>query len=298
MTGGTYALIFAGLAAALLIAVLAPPPARASDTDPGIPTGLLVAACAATLLMGAFALSAHHLEAVICGAAAWLIVVPCLWLARAGDGWEDEDEDEDGGSPRPAAPFTPPAPDDRLPGLDPSGRAGAPGAWVTAPAIALTPATATAEAPLPAWAMRQGSPAWAIAQRAAEPRFAVPAEDRDEAPPPAGEPVWEPVARTAPAGEETDPPAQRRAGRSAPRVRGEHRSVEHVHVRVRTHPHRRPQRAGLPRRVLRTCRRWLGIGSPDCRLDYAPRDALEHGARRHAVGSGSRERARRDAISR
>ena len=81
--GGMYALIFAGLAVALLIALLAPAPAYNPDTEPDIPTGLLVGACIATLLMGAFALSDHHVAAVITGAAAGLIVVPCLWLARA-----------------------------------------------------------------------------------------------------------------------------------------------------------------------------------------------------------------------
>ena len=67
-----------------------------------IPAGLLVGACIATLLMGAFAMSDHHVAAIIAGAAAGLIVVPCLWLARAPD-WreEEEDEDDDGGSPRP-----------------------------------------------------------------------------------------------------------------------------------------------------------------------------------------------------
>ncbi len=272
---------------ALLVALLAPPPARASDTDPGIPTGLLVTACAATLLMGALALSAHHLEAVICGAAAWLIVVPCLWLARAGEDWEDEDEDDDGGSPRPASPFTPPAPDDRLPGLDPAGRAPASGAWVAAPAISFAPATAAAEAPLPAWAMRQGSPAWAMAQqRAAAPRFTAPAESPGEAPP-----IADPgsVPAPAPAGAQTGGPAPRRPGRPAPRLRGEHRSVEHVSARAGAHPRSRPHAAGLPRRVLRACRGWLGFAPPDC-----GRDALEPGGRHHAP----RERARRDAISR
>src|SRR4051812_3910525 len=99
-----YALIFAGIAIALLVAWLAPAPAYNPDTEPAIPTGLLVAACLATLLMGSLALSDHHAAAIIAGAAAGLIVVPCLWLARATDGWEDDEEDDDGGSPRPDSP--------------------------------------------------------------------------------------------------------------------------------------------------------------------------------------------------
>jgi len=291
VTGGLYALIFAGIGISLLIALLAPAPAYDPDTDPDIPTSLLVAACVATLLMGAFALSDHHVAAIIAGAAAALIVVPCLWLARAPDWWEDEDEDDDGGSPRPASPFTPPAPDDRLPGLDPSGRVGAQGAWVATPAVSFTPATA--EAPLPAWAMRQGSPAWAMAQQdpVAVPQVAGGERDLYEELP-ITDPVWEPVPVTAPSCEETDAPVAGRLARgSALRVRGEHRSVTHVRARAGAHPRRRPHRTALPRRVLRACRRWLGIESPEC--------AAAPGCTRSstAVGATARRCGRRPTVA-
>jgi hypothetical protein len=294
VTGGLYALIFAGIGIALAIALLAPAPAYDPDTDPDIPTSLLVAACIATLLMGAFALSDHHVAAIIAGAAAGLIVVPCLWLARAPDWWEDEDEDDDGGSPRPGSPFTPPAPDDRLPGLDPSGRTAAQGAWVATPAVSFTPATA--EAPLPAWALRQGSPAWAMAQQdpvAAEPQVAGVEEDLYEELP-ISDPVWEPVPVTVPECERSEAPAGRLPRRSAPRMRGEHRSVTHLH-RAGAHPRSRPHRAGLSRRILQACRRWMWVESPD-RARSAGLSALEHGGRSH--GSPVRSLADRDIASR
>lgn len=289
-----YALIFAGLAVALLIALLAPAPAYNPDTEPDIPTGLLVGACIATLLMGAFALSDHHVAAVITGAAAGLIVVPCLWLARAPDWWEDEDEDDDGGSPRPGSPFTPPAPDDRLPGLDPAGRTAAQGAWVGAPAVSFTPATA--EAPLPAWAMRVGSPAWALAQPepVAEAQVAGGEEDLYEALA-ITDPVWEPLPVTAPECEQGEAPAGRLPRRSASlRRRGEHRTVTHVR-RSGDHPRSRPHRTGLSRRILQACRRWLWVESPDCRRGERLH-AIEHGGRHH--GPPARSLAERDSASR
>jgi hypothetical protein len=291
VTGGLYALIFAGLGIALLVALLAPAPAYDPDTDPDIPTPLLVAACIATLLMGAFALSNHHVAAIIAGAAAGLIVVPCLWLARAPDLWEDEEEDDDGGSPRPGSPFVPPAPDDRLPGLDPSGRTAAQGAWVATPAAAFTPATA--EAPLPAWAMRQGSPAWAMAQDARPAEPLIVGEDLYEELP-ITDPVWEPVPVTVPECEHSEAPAARLPRRSAPRMRGEHRSVTHLR-RAGSHPRSRPHRAGLSRRILQACRRWLWIESPDSQRS-ARRNALEHGGRSH--GSPVRSLTDRDISSR
>ena len=289
-----YALIFAGLAVALLLATLAPAPAYAHHDEPDIPTGLLVAAGVATLLMGSLALSGHHLEAVISGAAAWLIVVPCLWLARAPDGWEEEDEDDDGGSPRPDSPLDPPAPDDRSPGLDPSAWTGAQGAWAPAPAVSFTPATA--EAPLPAWAMRQGSPAWAIAQAdpvAAEPQVAG-GEDEFYEELPITEPVWAPAPVSAPECEQGEAPAGRLPRRPAPRMRGEHRSVTHLR-RAGAHPRSRPHRASLSRRILQACRRWMWVESPDS-LRSARRNALEHGGRSH--GSPVRSLAERDIASR
>jgi hypothetical protein len=293
VTAGLYALIFAGLGVALLLALLAPAPAYDPETDPDIPTPLLVAACIATLLMGALALSDHHAAAIIAGAAAGLIVVPCLWLARAPDGWEEEDEDDDGGSPRPDSPFDPPAPDDRSPGPDPSPWTGAQGAWAPAPAVSFTPATA--EAPLPAWAMRQGSPAWAMAPAdpVAEPQVAAGADELYEALP-ITDPVWEPVPVSAPECEQGEAPAGRLPRRPAPRMRGEHRSVTHRH-RAGAHSRSRPHRAGLSRRILQACRRWLWVESPDCRRT-ARLDALEHGGRSH--GSPLRTRADREIASR
>jgi hypothetical protein len=297
VTGGLYALILAGIGIAVLVALLAPAPAYNPETEPDVPTSLLVGACVATLLMGAFALADHHVAAVIAGAAAGLIVVPCLWLARAPDWWEDEDEDDDGGSPRPGSPFAPPAPDDRLPGPDPSGRTGAQGAWVATPAVSFAPATA--EAPLPAWAMRQGSPAWAMAQaqeqRVVEPYSAEIDEDLYEQLP-ITDPVWEPVPVTAPQCDESEATAGRLPRRSANRVRGEHRSVTHLPTRSAAHPRSRPHRPTISRRVLQACRRWLWIDSPDSGRSSGL-NALEHGGRRH--GSPVRTRSdRRDAISR
>jgi len=294
MTGGLYALIFAGIGISVLIALLAPAPAYDPDTDPDIPTSLLVGACVATLLMGAFALSDHHAAAIIAGAAAGLIVVPCLWLARAPDWWEEEDEDDDGGSPRPGSPSDPPAPDDRLPGLDPAGRTAAQGAWVATPAASFTPATA--EAPLPAWAMRVGSPAWAMAQPdpVAEAQVAGGEADLYEELP-ITDPVWEPLPVTAPECEQGEAPAGRLPRRSAQRVRGEHRSVAHLRARPGAHPRSRPHRATLSRRILQACRRWLWVESPDCRRS-ARLDAIEHGGRHHSPPG--RSLSERDSASR
>ena len=278
-----------------MIALLAPAPAYNPETEPDIPTSLLVAACIATMLMGAFALSDHHVAAIIAGAAAGLIVVPCLWLARAPDWWEDEDEDDDGGSPRPGSPFTPPAPDDRLPGLDPSGRTGAQGAWVATPAVAFTPATA--EAPLPAWAMRQGSPAWAMAQAREEPAPEPQAADTGEGlyeELPITDPVWNPAPVTAPSCEEAGAPVDAAARAPVGPARARRAPIGRPRPRPVARPPAQPsapQRPAAPRPA----------GLPPLAGDRVPRvppsarlHALEHGGRRHS----STVRSRADRISR
>jgi hypothetical protein len=149
MLDPTYALILASLALALLTVMLIPAPSRPPDAEAGIQLALLSAGCLTVIVMGAFALTDHHHESTICGAIAWLLVMPCMWLSRAprpdGEWYEDED-DGGGGSPSPQRPSDPPAPDDRLPGLQPPmmppARAGRP-----AIAPAPVPVMATAASP-------------------------------------------------------------------------------------------------------------------------------------------------------
>jgi hypothetical protein len=145
--------------------------------------------------------------------------------------------------------------------------------------------------------MSQGSPAWAMAQareqHAPEPPVADIGEDLYEELP-ISDPVWEPVPVTTPECERSEAPAGRLHPRPASRVRGEHRSVTHVR-RSGAHPRSRPHRAGLSRRFLQACRRWLWVESPDCPRS-ARLNAIEHGGRRH--GSPVRSRTDRDIASR
>jgi hypothetical protein len=224
--------VFLFLTLALLVALLAPPPARTPVSEGSIHVTLLCAGCLATILTGSLALADLAAPAAVCGVAAWLLVMPCVWLARAPrldeSSGEEEDEDDGGGSPRPLWPTTPPAPDDRPGGLRPTGSGSTGARWAPAPARApaLVPAaTATA------------APVACSAQPPAEPAVAV--------------------ATPAPAGE----PAQRRLRRPARPVRGDHRSIVHVQHAGGTHEGRR-RRANLRRRFLRTCRRVLWVETP------------------------------------
>jgi hypothetical protein len=228
--------VFLFLTLALLVALLAPPPARTPVSEAGIHVTLLCAGCVATILTGSLALADLAAPAAVCGVAAWLLVMPCVWLARAPrldeSSGEEEDEDDGGGSPRPLWPSAPPAPDDRPDGLRPTGSVSTGARWAPAPARApaLVPtATATAAA----------APVACSAQPPAEPA----------------------VAAAAPATEPAGEPAQRRLRRPARPVRGDHRSIVHVQRAGGTHEGRR-RRANLRRRFLRTCRRVLWVETP------------------------------------
>jgi hypothetical protein len=158
MLDPTYALILTALALALLTVMLIPAPARPPDREAGIQLALLSAGCVTVIVMGAFALTYHHQECAICGAIAWLLVMPCVWLSRAPRpyGEWDEDEDDGGESPSPQWPSDPTAPDDRLPGLQPP---------MMPPARAARPAFAPPPVPVMAMAAPPPVPVMATAVR-------------------------------------------------------------------------------------------------------------------------------------
>lgn len=140
MLDPVYVVVLTSLAVALLAVMLIPAPSRPPAAEAGIQLALLSLGCLTVIVMGAFALTDHHQESTICGAIAWLLVMPCVWLSRAPrpDGEWDEDEDDDGGgSPLPQWPSDPSAPDDRLPGLQPPMMP--PARTVLAPAPAAAP---------------------------------------------------------------------------------------------------------------------------------------------------------------
>lgn len=157
-------LLFMFLTVVLLMALLAPPPSRAPAGESGVHVALLCAGCLATILTGAMALANFAAAAAVCGVAAWLLVMPCVWLARApqlDEGWEEEEEDDDGGSPQPLWPSAPPAPDDR-PDFGPSSLAPAGSLWAPVRAPVLVPvasAAALAEELAPACAAGDPEPA-------------------------------------------------------------------------------------------------------------------------------------------
>lgn len=131
---------------ALLVAVLMPAPQQPAEDAAGLGLALLSAGCVAVLGMGVLALLALPLASVVLGAVAWLLVTPCIWLARAPqppEDWLDEDEqDDDGGSPTPDAPSAPPVPAGGPPGLRPVATPAAATTWVPAPQVAPVVATA------------------------------------------------------------------------------------------------------------------------------------------------------------
>jgi hypothetical protein len=117
----------------------------------GLHAALLCGACVATILTGAAALAdLPVVVSAVCGTAAWLLVMPCVWLARAPrrqDGFgEEEDDSDDGGSPSPLWPSAPPAPGD-LPGggLWSPARPPVAAAWTAPEPAPVAAATALAE---------------------------------------------------------------------------------------------------------------------------------------------------------
>lgn len=146
MVDPLYALIFVGPAVALLVATLMPAPESPAEDDAEVGLALLAAGCVAALVMGVLALLGLPVATAAVGAVAWLLVMPCIWLARApqplGDDPYDEGDDDGNGSPPPRTPCTPPAPDDRLPGRQPATAAPARPAWTSAPQPAPVLATA------------------------------------------------------------------------------------------------------------------------------------------------------------
>ncbi len=83
MLDPVYAIVLTSLALALLAVMLLPAPSRPPAAEAGIQLALLSLGCLTVIVMGAFALTHHHEESTICGAIAWLLVMPCVWLSRA-----------------------------------------------------------------------------------------------------------------------------------------------------------------------------------------------------------------------
>ena len=111
-----FMLVFGGLVCVLLTAMVVPAPERAAENEADIHLQLLALGCLAIVLTGALALANRPTESIVFGAVAWLVVTPCVWLARAPQqaaGWDELEEDDDGGgSPPPHSPSSPPVPDD------------------------------------------------------------------------------------------------------------------------------------------------------------------------------------------
>jgi hypothetical protein len=147
-----YTGVFTGLALALVIAVALPAPPQPVHNEAGAQMTLLGLGCAAVTVTGILALLGHPAASALFGAIAWLVVMPCLWMARAprpADGGLDDDDDG-GGSPWPRVPSAPPAPPDGLPGmpgLPPAAVGSSPPAWAPAPAPSPVPVTAAAQLP-------------------------------------------------------------------------------------------------------------------------------------------------------
>lgn len=247
MLDPVYAVVLTSLALALLAVMLIPAPSRPPAAEAGIQLALLSLGCLTVIVMGALALTDHHQESTICGAIAWLLVLPCVWLSRAPrpDGEWDEDEDDGGdGSPSPQWPSDPPAPDDRLPGLQPP----------------MMPPARTVLAPVPAAAPRVPVVATAVkvqrllaAQEAARVRAAneVQALLAVRAALPPAQAAATPTADPPPASAPPSIPlhAVRPRLRPAPRARAEHGSIVHVPA-AETHG-RTPRRRATARRGSR-----------------------------------------------
>ena len=219
-----YALIFVGLAVALLVATLMPAPKQPTEDDADIGLALLAAGCVAALVMGLLAILGLPVATAAVGAVAWLLVMPCIWLARApqpfDDGWYEEDEDDGGGSPPPHAPSEPPAPDDRLPGLQPPVATPIGAAWAPTPQPAPVLATAIRTQQLLAAQEAERLRAALEVERllAAAAQLPLPEIPAAPAPPPAT-----PAPLHAPEWPRLAPP---------PRVRADHRSIAHAFAAV------------------------------------------------------------------
>lgn len=250
MTDPVFGLIAVALLLTLLVAMLIPAPSRPVEDGAGVGLGLIVAGCVAALVMGVLALAGLTIASAVLGAVAWLLVMPCVWMARAPQapgGWYEEEEDDDGGSPSPDAPAAPPLPSDDLPGRQPTATGPAAVTWTPAPRPAVTGlaarvqqmlAGADAERRLAAQEVERilaSAPPVALAAPLAAPAAAT-----------VGEPV--PAATTlpppAPGEPRTRPPA---------RVRDDTRSVGHVlvaaaHARTRRRAASRDRRSDEARR--------------------------------------------------
>lgn len=237
MLDPVYAIVLTALGLALLTVMVIPAPSRPPAAEAGIQLALLSAGCITVIVMGAFALTDHHEQSTICGAIAWLLVMPCVWLSRAPrpyEEWEEDEDDGGGGSPSPQWPSDPPAPDDRLPGLQPPLTAPARAALAPVPAAApRVPVVATAvkvQRLLAAQAAERVRAADEVRALLAAQAAAPPAAD----PPPAGEPRPVPLHAMQP------------RVHPAPRARAEHGSIEHV---TAAEPHgRAPRRSATARR--------------------------------------------------
>lgn len=238
MTDPLFGLIAVALLFTLLVAMLVPAPFQPIEDDAGLGLGLIVAGCVAALVMGVLALAGLTIASAVLGAVAWVLVMPCVWMARAPQpdgGWYDEEEDDDdgGGSPSPDAPAAPPLPSDSLPGLQPSATRPAPVTWTPAPQPAPVMGLAARVEQMLAAEEAQRLLAAQEVQRilASAPPVALP-------PPvvvPADGPVVEPVLAPATV---QPPEADEPRTRSASRVRDTHHSVGHVlaataHTRTR-----------------------------------------------------------------
>lgn len=224
MADPAYLLVSLGLALALLVAMTLPAPSRPAEEHADWGLGLIVVSCAAAFAMGVVALLGHAVASVVLGATAWLLVMPCVWLARApeplDDGWYEEEEDDDGGSPTPQHPWAPPAPDERRPAAAPAQVAWTP-APQPAPVVAMSArvqrllAAQQAERLLAAQEVER-----LLAAAAQIPLPEIPSVPAPQtAPTPLHDPAWPQL--TAP-----------------PRPRGDHRSIAHIlataaHARTR-----------------------------------------------------------------
>lgn len=238
MVDPLYALIFVGLAVALLVATLMPAPEQATEDDADVGLALLAAGCVAALVMGVLAILGLPVATAAVGAVAWLLVMPCIWLARApqplDDGPYEEDED-DGGSPPPHAPPAPPVPDDRLPGLQPPLATPARGAWTPGPQPApVLPTAARTQRLLAAQEAERLRAALEVERLlAAAAQLPLPEIPAAPAPPPAT-----PAPLHTPEWPRLAPP---------PRVRADHRSIAHAFAAV-AHAHTRRRTAAAAKR--------------------------------------------------
>lgn len=288
-----FSLIIVALSSSLALALLLPPLRQAGRGAALLHTTLLCAGGAATLVAMTFAMSQQLTEGAVALVAAWISVVPCLWLARAEPAYDEPDgyveDDDDGGQPRPpwspspgsggsgrldlgrvsftdARPVWPSALADGLPA-----RAAAAQAFAAALVSARLPAVASVGSPsMPAAASAPaiqlysgqfqpvklgGHPAGPAGDELARHGY-VPGPYSPVTPPPAA--ILEPGISAEPDRRLTVP--------SRP-DRGDHRSIVHISAPV-THAGRRGEPASLPGRLMHRCQIWLWPAAP-CAEDPA-----------------------------